>query len=59
SEPGAANVSMDDRKVVRRCADPVDDRPDFRDEASGQVSIARAAPIARLDQLGACPQHQR
>jgi hypothetical protein len=45
--PSAADASVDDREMPRRCGDPFDEGLDFCGEASGKFRLAGAVPIAR------------
>ncbi len=54
SAPSAADVSVDNREMLWRRSNPVDDPLDFRSKANGQFRIAGAIPIARRDQFSPC-----
>ena len=49
--PGAADISVDHRKLLWRRGDPRNGVLDLRDEAIGHLRIAGGIPIARFDQL--------
>jgi hypothetical protein len=52
--PGAADISVDHWKLLRRRSDPRNDVLDLRDEAISQLHIAGGVPIARFDQFSPC-----
>jgi hypothetical protein len=54
SAPSAADVSVDNREMLWRCSNPVDDPLNFHSKANGQFRIAGAIPIAHLDQFSPC-----
>jgi hypothetical protein len=52
--PGAADISVDHWKLLRRRRDPRNDVLDLRNEAISQLRIAGGIPIACFDQLSPC-----
>jgi hypothetical protein len=52
--PGAADISVDHWKLLRRRGDPRNDVFDLRNEAISQLRIAGGIPIACFDQLSSC-----
>jgi hypothetical protein len=53
-EPGAADISVDHWKLLRRRGDLRNDVLDLRNKAISQLRIAGGIPIRRFDQLGPC-----
>ena len=52
--PSAADISVDNRKMLWCPGNTLDDRLDFRGEAGGQLCTPSPAPIASFDKLGPC-----
>ena len=46
-----ADILVDDGELLWLCADPLNDGPNFSDEAIGQLHITRGVSIARFKQF--------
>jgi hypothetical protein len=52
--PGAADISVDHWRQLRRRGDPRNDVLDLRNKATSELRIAGGVPVARFDQLSPC-----